>query len=52
MLPGRNYLMKIGTQTATATVAPLKHKLGIDTLEHIAAHELDAQRDRGAAISS
>jgi bifunctional enzyme CysN/CysC len=41
MLPGRNYLMKIGTQTATATIAPLKHKLGIDTLERIAAHELD-----------
>jgi bifunctional enzyme CysN/CysC len=40
MLPGRNYLMKIGPQTATATVAPLKHKLGIDTLERIAAHEL------------
>ncbi len=41
MLPGRNYLMRIGTQTATATVAPLKHKLGIDTLERIAAHELE-----------
>ncbi len=41
MLPGRDYLMKIGSQTATATVAPLKHKIGIDTLERIAAHELD-----------
>jgi bifunctional enzyme CysN/CysC len=41
MLPGRNYLMKIGTQTATATIAPLKHKLGIDTLERIAAHKLE-----------
>jgi len=40
LLPGRNYLLKIGTQTATATVAPLKYKLGIDTLEHIAAEQL------------
>ncbi len=42
LLPGRNYLMKIGTQTATATATPLKHKLGIDTLERIAARQLDA----------
>ncbi len=41
MLPGRNYLMRIGTRTATATVAPLKYKLGIDTLEHVAATQLE-----------
>jgi bifunctional enzyme CysN/CysC len=41
LLPGRNYLMRIGTRTATATVAPLKYKLGIDTLEHVAATKLE-----------
>jgi bifunctional enzyme CysN/CysC len=41
MLPGRNYLMRIGTRTATTTVAPLKYKLGIDTLEHVAATQLE-----------
>jgi bifunctional enzyme CysN/CysC len=41
LLPGRNYLMRIGTRTATATVAPLKYKLGIDTLEHVAATQLE-----------
>jgi bifunctional enzyme CysN/CysC len=41
MLPGRNYLMKIGTRTVTATVAPLKHKVNVNTLEHVAASRLE-----------
>jgi len=41
MLPGRNYLMKIGTCTATATVTPLKHKVNVNTLEHVAATKLE-----------
>jgi adenylyl-sulfate kinase len=41
MLPGRNYLMKIGTKTVTATVAPLKHKVNVNTLEHLAATKLE-----------
>jgi bifunctional enzyme CysN/CysC len=41
MLPGRSYLVKLGTQTATATVAPLKHKINVDTLEHVAARQLE-----------
>jgi bifunctional enzyme CysN/CysC len=32
LLRGRSYAMKIGTQTAMATVAPIKHKLDIETL--------------------
>ncbi len=41
MLRGRNYLMKIGAKTVTATVAPLKHKINVNTLEHVAADKLD-----------
>jgi bifunctional enzyme CysN/CysC len=41
MLQGRSYLMKIGTQTVTATVAPLKYKVNVNTLEHVAARTLD-----------
>ncbi len=41
MLRGRSYLMKIGTRTVTATVSPLRHRLDIDTLEHIAAERLE-----------
>ena len=41
MLRGRSYLMKIGTQTAVATVAPVKYKLNVDTLEHVAAKTLE-----------
>src|SRR5580765_4687471 len=41
MLQGRSYLMKIGTQTVTATVAPLKYKVNVNTLEHVAAKKLD-----------
>jgi bifunctional enzyme CysN/CysC len=41
MLPGRSYYLKLGTQTVTATVAPLKHKVNVNTLEHVAARRLE-----------
>jgi bifunctional enzyme CysN/CysC len=41
LLQGRAYLLKIGTQTVTATVAPIKYRVQINTLEHLAAKKLD-----------
>ena len=41
MLRGRSYVMRIGAKTLTATVAPLKYKLDVDTLEHVAATKLE-----------
>ncbi|WP_346910757.1 sulfate adenylyltransferase subunit CysN [uncultured Roseibium sp.] len=41
MLPGRSYLMKIGTKTVTATVTEIKHKINVNSFEHAAAKKLD-----------
>jgi bifunctional enzyme CysN/CysC len=41
MLRGRSYLMRIGSATVTATVSPLKYKLNVDSLEHVAATTLE-----------
>ena len=41
MLPGRPYLMKIGTQTVTATVTEIKYQVNVNTMEHLAAKTLD-----------
>jgi bifunctional enzyme CysN/CysC len=41
MLRGRNYLMKIGAKTVTATIAPLKYKIDVSTFEHLAATTLE-----------
>jgi bifunctional enzyme CysN/CysC len=41
MLPGRPYLMKIGTRTVGATITSLKYKVNVNTLEHLAAKTLD-----------
>jgi len=41
MLPGRPYLMKIGTRTVTASVTDLRHKVNVNTLEHVAAKQLE-----------
>ncbi|HET7757934.1 MAG TPA: sulfate adenylyltransferase subunit CysN, partial [Steroidobacteraceae bacterium] len=41
LLQGRTYLMKAGTRTVTATVAPLKHRIDVNTLEHMAAERLE-----------
>ena len=40
MLPGRQYLLKIGTRTLPATVTELKHKIDVNTLDHSAAKTL------------
>jgi len=41
LMPGRGYWLKLGTQTATATVAHPKHQLNVNTLEELAAKTLD-----------
>jgi bifunctional enzyme CysN/CysC len=41
LLQGRSYLMKIGTKTVPATVSPIKYKLNVNTLEHVAARTLE-----------
>jgi bifunctional enzyme CysN/CysC len=41
MLPGRNYVMRIGTKTVTATIAPLKHKVDVNTLAQLPATKLE-----------
>jgi len=40
MLPGRAYVMKIGTRSVSATVTEPKHKVNVNTLEHLAAKTL------------
>jgi bifunctional enzyme CysN/CysC len=41
LLRGRSYLLKIGTRTATATVAPLRYKINVNTLEQVPANRLE-----------
>ncbi|PTD98117.1 sulfate adenylyltransferase subunit CysN [Pseudothauera lacus] len=41
LLPGRPYLLKIGTKTVTATVTDIKYQVNVNTLEHIAAKKLE-----------
>jgi bifunctional enzyme CysN/CysC len=40
MLPGRQYLLKLGTTTVPASITELKHKVDVDTLDHFAATTL------------
>jgi len=41
LLPGRPYLMKIGTRTVSATMAEPKYKVNVNTMEHLAAKKLE-----------
>ncbi len=41
MLPGRPYLMKIGTRTVGLNIANPKYKVNVNTLEHTAAKTLE-----------
>jgi len=38
--PGRSYLLKAGAQTIGAMVTELKHRINIETFDHLAAKEL------------
>jgi len=40
LLPGRQYLLKLGTATVPAQVSTLKHKVDVNTLERMAATTL------------
>lgn len=41
MLPGRPYLMKIGTRMVSVTVTEPKYKVNVNTMEHLAAKQLE-----------
>ena len=41
LLRGRSYLMKIGARSANATISPVKYKINVNTLEHVAAEKLE-----------
>jgi bifunctional enzyme CysN/CysC len=40
LLPGRRYMLKLGTRTVNATVARPKYRVSVTTLEHISAPTL------------
>jgi bifunctional enzyme CysN/CysC len=41
LLPGRSYWLKIGAKTVTAQVTDIKHKINVNTLEHLASKVLE-----------
>ncbi|WP_432472056.1 sulfate adenylyltransferase subunit CysN [Amphritea sp. HPY] len=41
LLPGRTYLMQIGTQTVSATITDIKYQTNVNTMEHLAAKKLE-----------
>ena len=41
MLPGRPYLLKIGARTVSATITVPRYRVNVNTLEHVAATQLE-----------
>jgi bifunctional enzyme CysN/CysC len=41
MLPGRSYLLKVGARTVSATVTVPRYRVDVNSLEHIAASQLE-----------
>jgi bifunctional enzyme CysN/CysC len=41
MLPGRSYLIAVGTALVPGQITELKHKVNVNTLEHVAAKHLE-----------
>jgi len=51
LLPGRPYWLKIGARLVSAQVLDLKHKININTLEHLAATKLELNEIAVATVS-
>ncbi len=49
LLPGRTYLLKIGTRTVTATVTSLKYKINVNNLEHWRPRRSSSTRSASAS---
>ncbi|BBB25459.1 sulfate adenylyltransferase subunit CysN [Amphritea japonica] len=41
LMPGRTYLMQIGSKTVTASITDIKHQVNVNTMEHLAAKKLE-----------
>ncbi len=41
MLPGRQYFLKLGARTVSATLSEPKYKVNVNTMEHLAAKRLE-----------
>ena len=41
LMPGRSYVLKLATQTASATVQPPKYRINVNTLERLASKSLE-----------
>ena len=52
MVPGRAYLMKLATQTVSATIQPPKYQVNVNTLEHLAAKTLELNAIGVATLST
>jgi bifunctional enzyme CysN/CysC len=52
LLPGRQYWLKLVTQTVSATVQPPKYQINVNTLEHLAAKTLELNAIGVATLST
>ena len=41
LIPGRPYWLKLGSRTVVVTITEIKYRININSLEHLAARELD-----------
>jgi bifunctional enzyme CysN/CysC len=51
LIPGRAYWLKLGTRTVSATVTELKYKINVNSLEHLAARQLELNEIAVANVS-
>ncbi len=51
LLPGRSYLLKLGTRMLAAQVTAIKHKIDVNTLEHLSAKTLEMNEIAAVNVS-
>jgi len=51
LLPGRPYWLKLGARVISATITEIKHKINVNTLEHLAAKSLELNEIASVNVS-
>ena len=51
LFPGRSYIIKLGTRSVSGTITRIRHRIDINTFEHVAAEKLDVNDVAAVSLS-
>jgi bifunctional enzyme CysN/CysC len=51
LFPGRNYVIKLGTRSVSGAITKIRHRIDINTFEHVSAEQLEVNDVAAVSVS-